>query len=136
MLFRSGKILTKNRLVGRLCDLALAMKTCDYQKKTWENLYYLLKFGKIEDNFSKEKSGTIPIFRNQHLTNQTCYLTKNPENTSALPENLFNPNSTFNAQFSQETNNDSLLPKTFSYLKRASEPLLKFIQESVKYGIM
>ena len=30
----SNKILTKNRLIARLIDLAIAMKACGYQKKT------------------------------------------------------------------------------------------------------
>ena len=76
----SGKILTKNWLIGRMSDLALAMKTCGYQKKAWENLFYLLKFEKIEDNFSSKKSGTIPIRKNQHLTNNTCNLTSTQQN--------------------------------------------------------
>ena len=103
------------------------MKTCGYQKKAWENLFYLLKFKKIDDNFSKEKSGSILIRKNQHLTNNTCYLTSNPENISALPENLFNPKPIFNPEYSQEPNFVDELPKTFSYLKRASEPLSLFI---------
>ena len=43
----SNKILTKNRLISRLRDLTIAMKTCGYQKKAWENLFYLLTFEKI-----------------------------------------------------------------------------------------
>ena len=137
MLFRSsGKILTKNRLIGRMCDLALAMKTCGYKKKAWENLFYLLKFEKIDDNFSANKSGTIPIRKNQHLTNNTCYLTSTQNNISALPETLFNHKPLFNSDQSQDLTNTENLPKTFSYLRRASEPLSKFIQESIKYGLL
>ena len=47
----SGKILTKNRFIAKLSELALAMKMCGYQKRAWENLFYLLTFEKIEDNF-------------------------------------------------------------------------------------
>ena len=32
----SNKVLTKNRLIARLTDLAIAMKTCGYKKKTWK----------------------------------------------------------------------------------------------------
>ena len=129
---RSGKLLTKNRLVARLSDLTLAMKMCGYQKKTWENLYYILTFEKIEDNFDPKKSGSVIIHRNQHLTNSL-----NPSNISALPETHFNENPLFNnPEDTQDLTNNNNLPKTFSYLKRASEPLSKFIQASIKYGYL
>ena len=129
---RSGKLLTKNRLVARLSDLTLAMKTCGYQKKTWENLYYLLTFEKIENNFGPKKSRSVTIHRNQHLTNPSC-----TENISALPETLFNENPLFNnIENTQDLTNNNNLPKTFSYLTKASELLSEFIQASIKYGYL
>ena len=79
-----------------------------------------------------KKSGTVPIHKNHNLTN----LTSN-QNISALPETLFNTNSQFNdLNNSQDLTNSTNLPKTYSYLKRASEPLSKFIQASSKYGYL
>ena len=65
------------------------------------------------------------------------------DNISALPENqtvknpLFNENPLFNADGNPgDLTNSDFLPKTFSYLRRASEPLSKFIQASIKYGYL
>ena len=38
----SNKILTKNRLIARLSDLAIAMKTCGYQKKNLGKSFLLI----------------------------------------------------------------------------------------------
>ena len=101
-------------------------------EKTWENLFYLLTFEKIEDNFCSKKSGSVPIHRNQNLT-----IPPSVENISALPETLFNKNPLFNTtENTQDLTNSNDLPKTFSYLKKASEPLSRFIQASIKYGYL
>ena len=93
----ANKILTKKRLISRLRDLTIAMKTCGYQKKAWENLFYLLTFEKIEDNYAPNKSGTIPLKQNQQLNKQPSSSPINEnENILALPETLFNKNLLFN----------------------------------------
>ena len=114
------------------------MKTCGYQKKAWENLFYLLTFQDIEDNFDKKNNGYILITKTQSLNS-----VPNVSNISALPENrviknpLFNENPLFNADGnSADLTSSDIYPKTFSYLKRASEPLSKFIQASIKYGYL
>ena len=55
------------------------MKTCGYQKKAWENLFYLLTFQDIEDNFDKKNNGYILITKTQSLNS-----VPNVDNISAL----------------------------------------------------
>ena len=78
------------------------------------------------------------LLKNQNLNNNFITSPTNTNsNISALPETLFNTNS----QFNNNTNPQDLtglaeLPKTYSYLRRVSEPLSKFIKESIKYGYL
>ena len=120
----SNKVLSKERLIGRLTDLSIAMKTFGYQKKQWENIFYILSFNKIEDNYETQNSGKVILINNTQSSSGN-------RNLGELSEQYL----TWAQQIPEHTASQEL-PKTFSYLKRASEPLSKFIKLSARYGFL
>ena len=120
----SNKALSKERLIGRLTDLAIAMKTLGYKKKQWENLFYILTFQTINDNFESINNGQMI------LTNKTQPLSTNRKLGEIVEQ------STNWDMFTSDHQTSLDLPKTFSYLKNASEPLSEFVKLSARYGFL
>ena len=100
------------------------MKTFGYQKKQWENIFYILSFNKIEDNYETQNSGKVILINNTQSSSGN-------RNLGELSEQYLTW-----AQQTPEHTASQELPKTFSYLKRASEPLSKFIKLSARYGFL